>query len=258
MSILRSPIDCMTRSDTYPSTFEPIFPSPPESTVYISREHLSTFFHEVRNPVTTLRTLIKLLQKRLNPEDPSQWIGQSLEKECLHLQKLLSKFEQDFQVQQGSHSEPIVVLDFLQMLVPTYEAIAMDHGLTFSFTFDPPEHAYPVIPLDPLALRQVLNNLVDNACKYTSAPGHLYLRLSRENQDLVISLSDTGSGIQPDVIPYIFQPYFQSDQTKPGQGLGLAISRELVEHMGGHIEVDSYPGQGSSFRIRFPIPHGGF
>jgi signal transduction histidine kinase len=246
-----------TRSDLCSTPFDPLLPTPRESTtVCLSHEHLSTFFHEVRNPVTTLHTLIKLLQKRLNSQDANQWIGQSLEKECLHLQKLLNKFEEEFQVQSISDPEPIPVLDFLQMLVPTYEALALEHGLTFSFTVDPTS-LYPPLTLDPLALRQVLNNLVDNACKYTPPPGHLYLKLSRESQDLVITLNDTGSGIQPEVIPYIFQPHFQSDQTKPGQGLGLAISRNLVEQMGGHIEVDSYPGQGSSFRIRFPIPDGG-
>lgn len=217
----------------------------------ISSPQISAFLHEIRNPITTLKTLAKLLQNRLSPEDKNRWIGQSIEQECRHLQELLSQFEQDLISPRDLQLHCLDLVTFLQDHRSTLEAIALDHGLTFQLEWDQSQ-TYPTVMADPVALRQVLGNLVDNACKYTPAGGDLVIRLRQEQQQIWIEVRDTGVGIDAETLAQIFTPFFRGTHDRPGQGLGLGISRDLIRQMGGEIEVDSELGQGSMFRVRLP------
>lgn len=219
---------------------------------WIPPQQLSTFLHEIRNPVTTLKTLAKLLTRRLPPEDSNHWIGRSIEQECHHLQDLLSHFEQELSSPAHLQTRPIDLEAFLREHQTTLEAIAQDHNLHFCLEWDS-QHAYPLVSADPLALRQVLGNLVDNACKYTPAGGEIHIRLVHRADHLWVEVRDTGMGIEAETLDQIFTPFFRGAHDRPGQGLGLAISRELVRQMGGDIEVESVLGKGSIFRIRLSI-----
>ncbi len=218
---------------------------------WISSQQLSAFLHEIRNPVTTLKTLAKLLQNRLPTEDSNHWIGQSIEQECRHLQDLLRQFEQDLTAPRDLQLHPFDLVAFLQEHRSTLEAIAVDHGLTFRLEWDE-SYSFPDVMADPVALRQVLGNLVDNACKYTPTGGELSIHLCQEYEQLWIEVCDTGVGIDEEALAQIFTPFFRGTHDRPGQGLGLAISRDLIRQMGGDIEVDSELGQGSIFRVRLP------
>ncbi len=222
-----------------------------DSQGWVSSQQLSAFLHEIRNPVTTLRTLAKLLQKRLPSEDSNHWIGHSIEQECHHLQDLLSHFEQELSSPQQLQLQSLDLATFLQEHQPTLEAIALDHELSFRLD-GVGLSSYPTVHADPLALRQVLGNLVDNACKYTPAGGEITIRLSKKDQQILTEVCDTGVGIEAEALAQIFTPFFRGDHDRPGQGLGLAISRDLVRQMGGDIEVESQPSQGSIFRVRLP------
>jgi signal transduction histidine kinase/ActR/RegA family two-component response regulator len=112
---------------------------------------------------------------------------------------------------------------------------------------------------DALRLRQILSNLVSNAIKFTHQ-GSVALRVGHDGKALTFAVQDTGIGIDADKIPQLFQKFSQADASTTrrygGTGLGLAISRELVELMGGHMEVTSEPGQGSCFAFRLVLPRG--
>lgn len=222
-----------------------------DSQRWVSSPHLSAFLHEIRNPVTTLRTLAKLLQKRLPAEDRNHWIGHSIEQECHHLQDLLSHFEQELSSPQKLSLQPLDLAAFLQEHQPTLEAITLDHELSFQLDEDDSQ-VHPMVQADPVALRQILGNLVDNACKYTPAGGKITIRLRATDQQILIEVCDTGVGIEAKTLEQIFTPFFRGDHARPGQGLGLAISRDLVRQMGGDIEVESQLGRGSIFRVRLP------
>jgi CheY-like chemotaxis protein len=111
---------------------------------------------------------------------------------------------------------------------------------------------------DPERLRQVLWNLCSNAVKFTPRGGHVQVRLERVNSHLEVTVSDTGIGISQDFLPRVFERFSQADggidRQRGGLGLGLAISRHLVELQGGRIFVSSDgPGQGSTFRVELPL-----
>lgn len=223
-----------------------------DSSTCVSSQQLSSFLHEIRNPITTLRTLAKLLQKRLPVEDENHWISQSLEQECRHLQHLIHQFEQDLSSPHHLQLQPLDLVTFLQEQRSVLETIVLDHELTFSLKWDP-DQTYPLVEADPVALRQILGNLVDNACKYTQAGGDLVIQLAQAEEHVLIEVCDTGVGIEAEDLDHIFTPFFRIAHDQPGKGLGLAISRDLVRQMGGDIEVNSKLGQGSVFRVRLAL-----
>ena len=112
------------------------------------------------------------------------------------------------------------------------------------------------VNLDPGMCRQILLNLLSNAVKFTSGGGRVHVGSRRDGQDLVVHVSDTGIGIASEDAKRIFDEFYQVDgsysRNYGGTGLGLALVRKMVEMQGGTIEVQSAPGEGSHFTIRFP------
>ena len=108
---------------------------------------------------------------------------------------------------------------------------------------------------DQLRLEQILLNLLNNAIKFTEK-GYVRIFCRSDNNNYVLSVSDTGIGIQPEKISGLFQPFHQIDtglsRKHEGTGLGLSICKKLLDMMGGTIGVESHWGQGSTFTVRFP------
>lgn len=120
-------------------------------------------------------------------------------------------------------------------------------------------HLPQVLVVDVLAVQRVLSNLLSNAAKFTVS-GTVVLRVSAQGDDLkrqslLFEVIDSGSGIAPEEMEHIFEPFYRAAQTSvPGTGLGLAICRQLTEAMGGHISVESSPGKGSCFSLSLTCP----
>jgi signal transduction histidine kinase len=113
-----------------------------------------------------------------------------------------------------------------------------------------------VMVTDPAKLRQILLNLLNNACKFTEN-GHVRLRVNRDRDHVVFEVDDSGPGIAQENFEMIFEPFTQVDQSrtrsKDGAGLGLPVSRRLAHLLGGDLRVDSKVGEGSTFTLRLPI-----
>ncbi len=135
----------------------------------------------------------------------------------------------------------------------TYEHVAQRKGLTFQMEIDPtlPDTLYA----DPYWLEQILINLVDNAIKYTSQ-GSVWVRLHRvDEKHWAMEVQDTGIGIPPELHERIFEAFEQGEALRhiQGVGLGLSIVKELVMRLGGEIRLQSAPGEGSTFKVIFPL-----
>jgi signal transduction histidine kinase len=109
---------------------------------------------------------------------------------------------------------------------------------------------------DPDRLKQLLFNLVNNACRYTPDGGRVTLALVERNGVASLTVSDTGPGIAPEDLPRIFERFYRTDHARSGEvggtGLGLAISQVIAEAHGGRIEVESQVGAGSTFTVMLP------
>jgi two-component system NtrC family sensor kinase len=120
---------------------------------------------------------------------------------------------------------------------------------------DVPEALPPVLG-NPVRLRQMLNNLISNAIKYTPGGGEITILARAEGGQIITQVKDNGPGIPPADQPYIFDKFYRASNIPidtPGTGLGLAIVKSIVESHQGRIWVDSIPGEGTAFTVVLPI-----
>ncbi len=165
------------------------------------------------------------------------------------------------------------VASVLQPLLTAAHAIAQDRNLSLEATLSP---QLPLVQVNTAALQEVLNNLLENALKYTPANGFIQVQTACGHPDgnpdntaplyLAVAISDTGPGIPTDDLPHLFEPYYRGAQSKttiPGTGLGMAIAHQLLTQMGGSLQVFS-PGKlaqpnapGTTVVTWLPIAEGG-
>jgi len=114
----------------------------------------------------------------------------------------------------------------------------------------------PRIMCYPAQLDQVFMNLILNGAHSIEEQGEITIHTAVDDQDVVVKISDTGSGIKPENLPKLFDPFFTTKAVGKGTGLGLSISHGIVQKHNGTIEVDSEVGVGTTFTIRLPISNG--
>ncbi len=152
---------------------------------------------------------------------------------------------------QAMKIEPVVTAPEFARLVDAFEAIAEERGVTLA------AHGDGVVDADALLLRRALTNLLSNALAHTPRDGHIELRAETVGGALELSVRDTGIGIAPEHLPKLFDRFYRVDAARSSSestGLGLALAKSISELHGASIRVQSAPGQGSTFTIRFPLP----
>lgn len=215
--------------------------------------------HELKTPLAVLRGDIEVaLRRERAPEEYQRVLKSSLE-EIARLTRLTDDLLTLARSDAGESVLSIepVRLDQLAAEACAYIApLANSAGVTLSF--EAPESAID-IEGDPKRLKQLLVNLLDNAIKYTPSGGQARLSLSVIDSFALIEVSDTGRGIPTSALPNIFERFYRQtdarDARVTGFGLGLAISKWIIDAHGGSIEVDSKEGQGSHFTVKLPL-HG--
>ncbi|HEX5577082.1 MAG TPA: ATP-binding protein, partial [Gemmatimonadaceae bacterium] len=149
--------------------------------------------------------------------------------------------------------QQVDVPQLMESVASMAEPLASAKGL--SFELRPPKTDLTV-RTDPMKLRQVLLNLISNAVKYTEQGG-VTLSGRAVNGEVQFLVEDTGVGVAEDHLEKIFEPFWQVEQTTTrragGTGLGLAVTRQFVDLIGGTISVESTPGKGSTFRVAVPV-----
>jgi PAS domain S-box-containing protein len=225
-------------------------------------EWLANVSHEVRTPLNSVLGLVQLMQE-WSPDDRQ---GEALARivESAHLlRQTLDDLLDNAKLEAGQLVLEQVPLDLSElsrsvMAVFTHKAQESGVDLICRLAAEVPPHVLG----DPLRLRQVINNLVANALKFTSR-GSIEVRLGGHDNalgstyELLVEVVDTGSGIAPEHLSQLFKPYYQADASTTrrfgGTGLGLSIAQRLVRLMGGRIGVDSQPGRGSRFWFTVPL-----
>ena len=223
-------------------------------------EFLANVSHEIRTPMTAILGYSELLQRPDLPEDQRRHYLQVVQRNGQVLLQLLndildlSKIEAGrLAVERLTFAPWVVVDDVLDLLRMRAEA----KGLAFGAEYRWPLPA--TIRTDPVRLRQILVNLVGNAIKFTAAGGVRIevFHAPGPPAQLCFAVADTGIGIEPAVLTRLFQPFVQADASHTrrfgGSGLGLAICQRLAALLGGRIDVNSRPGQGSTFTLALEL-----
>ncbi|WP_039853352.1 ATP-binding protein [Hylemonella gracilis] len=222
------------------------------------REFIADISHELRTPLSVLRSELQLLADGLRPLDQSAI--QSLLDETEHLSALVSDLDQLALSDLGAmryHMVPLDLSDVLERVTESHRSRLVQGGL--SFAIDGVERPAP-LEGDEARLRQMLDNLIENARRYTDAPGQVRLRLASTGPDWQIVVEDSAPGVPAHDIPRLFERFFRVDRSRNraagGSGLGLAICRNIALAHGGDIAASASPLGGLRISVTLPRMRG--
>ena len=211
--------------------------------------------HELRTPVTTILGQAELALSRPRSPEEYQRSLQSIQSESDRMQRLISRMLALARVESGRQPldlSSVNLTRLIETLVDTLRPQAVEKGV--ALIAEVPPHL--TLTTDANSLTQILLNLLENAIAHTDN-GSVTLTITPSDL-LRITVSDTGQGIPPEHLPHIFQPFYRVDparsRNRGGAGLGLALTRELVQLLGGQIQVDSRSGIGVTFTLTLPVP----
>lgn len=226
------------------------------------RDLLDNLLHQLRNPLTAIRTFGKLLLKRFIPTDKNREVASSIVHESDRLQELLQQFDQVIDLTtseviitanmdnrgkstlllpgKGDKLTSCQIADMIKPSLISAQAIAQEKNL--QLITDIPQNL-PLVKINEKALQEVLNNIIDNALKYTPDGGKILIAIGEKKDHFQgIIISDTGYGIPPEDLARLGERYYRgnkSQTTIPGTGLGIAIAKQLIAEMQGNLEVFS-------------------
>ena len=218
-------------------------------------EFLATLSHELRTPMTSIMGWSQMLGEDLDPETHATAVD-AIRKSSRMQAQLIDDLLDVSRITAGKmhiETKPVKLAPVVTAAIETVHAAAAAKGVRVEEDLDP----RVCVTGDAHRLQQVVWNLLSNAVKFTPGGGEVRVTLRQENGEAVITVRDTGQGIDPAFMPHLFERFRQADssttRTHMGLGLGLAIVRHLVELHGGTIAAESRgPGTGATFRVRMP------
>ena len=220
-------------------------------------EFLAMLSHELRNPLAAIRSAAQLIQMERNP-DPLQLEAQeTLDRQLAQLTRLVDDLLDVSRISTGRVRLQVESVDLRGVVRRAVEMVRpLVDGKGQRLTLSLPDKALWVLG-DDVRLEQVIVNLLNNAHKYTDRGGLLAMELRTEADEAVLGVRDNGIGIEPEVLPRIFDLFTQADKSlsraQGGLGIGLALVQSLVTAHGGRIEAHSAPERGSEFIVRLPV-----
>jgi heavy metal sensor kinase len=214
--------------------------------------------HELKTPLTVVRAGVERAITR--PDVPQETLAALEEtlQEVNRMTELLDSLLTLARADEGRaelHREPVDLRAIVAEAGETGDLLADHAGVAIEIR-TPPQPL--VLAVDRSRVRQLLLNLIENAVKYTPRGGNVSVQLGASDGEVRLTVADSGIGIAPGDLPHIFDRFWRADSARtrtgerPGAGLGLAISKWIVEAHGGAIEVQSRPGRGTTFTVTFP------
>jgi len=220
---------------------------------------LSTASHELKTPLSTVIAYAELLEEN-DAELASEQRGEFLRRlrgEAGRLMGLIEDILDLSRIESGKlvlRRRPLALDEVVRSACESSRGLAEKHGAQIALEV---RDALPALPLDEVKMRQVLTNLIANAIKFSAEGGRVEVRVRRDGAWALVEVADRGPGILPEETAHIFELFGQGVQgrggRKGGLGIGLHLVKRLTELHGGHVGVNSQPGEGSTFWVRLPL-----
>jgi PAS domain S-box-containing protein len=229
-----------------------------QQAIAVRDETLGIVSHDLRSPLSAISLLSSLIELYQIPQthegDRARDSLKRIRQSVGDMNRLIEDLMAVARMEAGRLSldpEPLEVSRLFSQALEMLEPLAGAKALRLEATRD---SRLPPVRADRARVLQVLQNLVGNAIKFTPSGGSIHLRAELDGGWVRFSVSDTGTGIEPDALPYVFDRFWQARHTRHmGAGLGLAIVKGIVEAHGGKIRVESTLGQGTSFIFTLPL-----
>jgi signal transduction histidine kinase len=213
------------------------------------RSLLADVTHELRTPLAVVQGNVEAIIDGVHPPDEAHLSA------ILDETRVLTRLVEDLRTlalsEAGSlslHREPTDLAILATDIATAFEAAAGTAGISIDVDVD---DSLPLLDIDPVRIREVISNLVGNAIRHTPSGGTIQITGRLDSGSVQLIVSDSGSGIEPELLPRVFERFSRS-ATTGGSGLGLAIARGLVELHGGTIAATSPPGGGTRIEVRLP------
>ncbi|MFH1524735.1 MAG: ATP-binding protein [Chloroflexota bacterium] len=222
----------------------------------LKTEFVHMISHDVRSPLTTILGYMDLLE-RVGPVNEQQ--GEFIKRAKASVGTItvlindlleLGRIEAGLDIQK----EMVAIESIIRYALETFEGQIADKQLNVQHNFPPTE--IPRVRGNPIRLRQLADNLIGNAIKYTPKKGNITVDLEVQSEQIIFRVSDTGPGIPPADQPHLFEKFYRASNVPKGvggSGLGLAIVKSIVDSHQGRVWVDSSLGKGSTFTVVLPV-----
>jgi len=229
-----------------------------ETANQIKDDFLAVLSHEMRTPLNAILGWIRLIQKGNLKPDVFQRALDTIERNAVVQNQLINDLLDISRIMRGQISlmiQPVDVAYLIRVTVDTLRPAAEAKSIQVELNL---ESSLDKILADPNRLQQIFWNLLSNAIKFTPSSGTVTIRCDAVDNNLRVEVKDSGIGIVPEILPHLFEYFRQADSSTTrahnGLGLGLAITRRLVELHGGTIQANSPgPNQGSTFTVKLPM-----
>jgi signal transduction histidine kinase len=217
----------------------------------------ATLSHELRTPLTAIVGWVHILKEGQNSPDLVRRAVETIERNLTVQNTLIADLLDVSRIVSGKLDLEMVVLDLpalVQASVDSAGPTATANGIALEVALSP---ISAPISGDPVRLQQVFTNLLNNSLKFTPRTGSVAVRLAQEGTTAVLTVTDSGSGIKPEALPFVFERFRQAsieDTKAGGLGLGLAIVKHIVEmHRGTVTAASAGPGRGATFTVTLPL-----
>jgi PAS domain S-box-containing protein len=223
----------------------------------LKNEYVGLVSHELRTPLASILGYVEMLREEGVSGPDADHCAEVIERSAQRLLRLVGDLQLLSQIQSGKTAMEFRSADLADVAASVVEELRPEArrkhiDLAFSAT------AIPRLTIDPARIAQVLGNLLSNAVKFTPEGGRVEVRLGTEEGQVVLAVADTGAGIAAADRERIFERFYRTAiarrQAIQGTGLGLTITRAIVEAHNGTIAVESDEGRGSTFTVRLPLP----
>ncbi len=222
------------------------------------RDFVANVSHELKTPLTAIRGMVEtMLDDRAMPEETAKRFLERVREQSSRLTALVADLLTLARIESNEGRPERRLIDMRGVLRESssrFSDVATRRGLVL--TVELPKE--PLVLLsDDESLRQIVDNLLDNACKYTPSGGRVTLRLARGEREATLEVQDTGIGIEARDQERVFERFYRVDKARSrelgGTGLGLAIVKHLAQSLNGRVSLESLVGRGSTFRVHLPF-----